>query len=82
MANDLKVSILTKEKVLYEGRADTVTAPGSLGSMGILKDHAPLMTTLDKGRIVIKSGTEDPKVFECSGKGFLEVFKNNVSILI
>ena len=48
-----KVSVLTQEKVFFEADAVHVEAPGSAGYLGVLANHAPLMTTLMPGKLVL-----------------------------
>lgn len=75
----MHVEVVTAERELYSGEADTVIAPGSEGQLGILPRHAALLTTLKVGELLIKlSGAEEP--FFVSG-GFLEVSNNNVTVL-
>ncbi len=56
-----------------------VTLPGSLGQMGILRGHAPLLSTLDIGEIILHSG-EDSEFMAVSG-GVVEVRPDKVTIL-
>ena len=75
----MHVEVVTAERELYSGEADTVIAPGSEGQLGILPRHAALLTTLKVGELLIKlSGAEEP--FFVSG-GFLEVSNNSVTVL-
>ncbi len=79
-ALSFKLKIVTPNEVFFEGEAVSVTAPAALGYMGILKNHAPLITTLDKGKLTYKDESGEPHVFEVEG-GFLEVLKNRVLVL-
>ena len=45
----IKVDIVTQEKMLYSGEVEMVTLPGANGQMGVLRGHAPLLSTLDIG---------------------------------
>src|SRR6266849_2002295 len=75
----MHVEVVTAERKLYSGEADTVIAPGSEGQLGILPRHAALLTTLKVGEMLIKlGGAEEP--FFVSG-GFLEVSNNKVTVL-
>jgi len=75
----MHVEVVTAERQLYSGEADTVIAPGSEGELGILPRHAALLTTLKVGQLLIRlGGAEDP--FFVSG-GFLEVSNNSVIVL-
>jgi F-type H+-transporting ATPase subunit epsilon len=75
----MTVNILTPDKQLYEGEATYVGLPGSDGSLGILSHHAPLVTTLRKGEITLKTDGEE-MTFEVNG-GTVEVLNNHVTIL-
>jgi F-type H+-transporting ATPase subunit epsilon len=75
----MHVEVVTAERQLYSGEADTVIAPGTEGQLGILPRHAALLTTLKVGEMLIKlGGAEEP--FFVSG-GFLEVSNNRVTVL-
>lgn len=75
----MNVEIITPDKNIFKGVATSVTVPGSSGSLGILANHAPLITSLKKG--VVKVEAEDgEKSFEVNG-GVVEVLNNNVIIL-
>ena len=71
----LKVSVISPERVLFEGEAASVVAPAFDGEIGILSDHAPMMTLLGKGSLRL-----DQKSFTIEG-GFLQVVDNNVRIV-
>ena len=75
----MTVEILTPDVVLYEGGATYVGLPGSDGSMGILNNHAALVTTLREGEVVVKNDN-DEQVFAVKG-GTVEVLNNHVTIL-
>ena len=75
----MTVNILTPDKQLYEGESTYVGLPGSDGSLGILSHHAPLVTTLRKGEITLKTDGEE-MTFEVNG-GTVEVLNNHVTIL-
>jgi F-type H+-transporting ATPase subunit epsilon len=75
----MTVNILTPDKQLYKGEATYVGLPGTDGSLGILSNHAPLVTTLRNGEITVKTGSEE-MTFEVNG-GTVEVLNNHVTIL-
>ena len=54
----LMCEIVTQDRVLYEGPADSIQAPGSIGEMGILPNHAPLLTTLAYGVLRVRNRGE------------------------
>jgi F-type H+-transporting ATPase subunit epsilon len=75
----LKVFVISPESVLYEGEARMVVAPAYDGEVGILDNHAPLMTLLGNGELRL-SGSAGDKRFTVEG-GFLQVVENNVRIV-
>ncbi|NIM93714.1 MAG: ATP synthase F1 subunit epsilon [Anaerolineales bacterium] len=71
--------IVTQDKSLYEGPADVVIAPATEGEMGVLPNHAPLLTTLDYGVLRLRYGDEE-HAFAIAG-GILEVRPDVVTVL-
>ncbi len=74
-----KVDIVTAERVVYSAEVDAVIAPGVEGQLGILPHHAPLMTILQAGELVVRKGGEED-IMAISG-GFLEVRPDHVIVL-
>ena len=54
----VRVDIVTAERVVYSEDVDIVIAPGALGQLGILPHHAPLMTSLEPGELITRTGAE------------------------
>ena len=80
MADKLDVQIVTGERVvLDEHDVDMVVAPGGAGVLGILPEHAPLVTTLASGEMRIKKGGNEQSILVFGG--FMEVADNKVLIL-
>ena len=75
----VRVDIVTAERVVYSEDVDIVIAPGAQGELGILPHHAPLMTTLQPGELLIRKGDEEYSL-AISG-GFLEVRPDRVIVL-
>ena len=75
----LRLDIVTAEEVVYSEDVDVVVAPGTEGQLGILPHHAPLMTMLQPGELLVKKGGEELSM-AISG-GFLEVRADRVIIL-
>jgi F-type H+-transporting ATPase subunit epsilon len=75
----IRCEVVTQDRALYEGEVDMVVAPGTEGEMGILPNHAPLLTTLGFGvlRVRHKDGEE---IFTIAG-GILEVRPDVVTVL-
>ena len=78
MAN-IKLEIVTAERQTYSDEVNAIIAPGVEGQLGILPHHAPLMTMLQPGEIILKKDGEEIYLF-VSG-GFLEVRPDKVIIL-
>jgi F-type H+-transporting ATPase subunit epsilon len=75
----LTVSVISPERVLFEGTVESVVAPAFDGEVGILPQHAPMMTLLGKG--VLKLGPEGRSGrFAISG-GFLQVVNDTVRVV-
>ncbi len=75
----IRCEIVTQDKSLYEGPADIVVVPGTEGEMGILPDHAPLLTTLDFGVVRVRNKGEE-EIFTIAG-GVMEVRPSVVTVL-
>jgi len=73
--------LATPEKTLFEGEVISLLAPGSIGYLEVLTDHAPLITTLKKGNIVITKSDHTKETYPIT-EGVLEVLKNKVSVLV
>lgn len=76
----LTLKVITPDEVFYEGRVQSVVAPGTLGYLGILRDHAPLVTTIGKGDLSYRDGEGQTHSLGIEG-GFLEVQNNRVLVL-
>ncbi|TET75464.1 MAG: F0F1 ATP synthase subunit epsilon [Dehalococcoidia bacterium] len=75
----LGFEIVTAERVVYSDEVDVVVAPGIEGQLAILPNHAPLMTMLQPGSLMVRKEGEEDSIF-ISG-GFLEVQGNKVIVL-
>ena len=76
----LKVSVSSPERMLFEGEATHVIAPAIDGFVGILENHAPMMTLLGRGELRLDGGGGAGRRFTVSG-GFLQVVDNHVRIV-
>ena len=74
----LRVSVISPEKVLYEGEADSLVAPAYDGEVGVLTGHAPMMTLLGRGELRLGGAT--PRRFTVEG-GFMQVADDEVRIV-
>lgn len=75
----LKLDIVTAERQTFSDEVDAIIAPGIQGQLGILPHHAPLMTMLQPGELVLRKDKEESYLF-ISG-GFLEIRPDKVIIL-
>lgn len=76
----LTLKIVSPEKTVFSGEVKSVLVPGTLGEFEILNDHAPIISTLEKGRVayVNEAGRHQ---FDIQG-GFVEVKRNEVSLCV
>jgi F-type H+-transporting ATPase subunit epsilon len=75
----LRVSVISPERTIFEGAADSVVAPAWDGELGILRGHAPLMALLGAGNLrITRGGTTEH--FYVAG-GFLQVIDDRVTVL-
>lgn len=79
MSDSLKVSVISPERVLYEGTVRGVIAPAFDGEVGILPMHAPLMTLLGRGTLRVDTA-EGERRFRVDG-GFLQVVDDAVRVV-
>lgn len=75
----LHLEIITPEKIVYTEDVDEVIAPTVKGQISILPNHVGLLTQIEPGELIVKKGGKDN--FIAITGGFLEVKKNNISIL-
>lgn len=80
MGKYLYLEIITTDRKIFSGDVISVTAPGTLGEFQVLYNHAPLVSTLDIGRIKIVGTSKNEEVYASSG-GILEVRDNKIIIL-
>ena len=76
----LTLKIVSPEKIIFSGEVDSVLVPGTLGEFEILTDHAPIISTLDAGRVVYKRKRHEKGAHIVGG--FVEVKKNDVSLCV
>lgn len=76
----LTLKIISPEKVVFQGTVDSVTVPGTLGSFQILNDHAPIISSLEKG--VVEYATPEGRMQLDIVGGFVEVKKNEVCVCV
>jgi F-type H+-transporting ATPase subunit epsilon len=82
MANILQLTVVTPEKVLFNGEVKYLYAPGGAGFFGVLVDHAPMIASLKAGPFEIRTTTGNTIKFNTIHPGFFEIVKNKASILL
>jgi F-type H+-transporting ATPase subunit epsilon len=75
----MQLDILTPEKKIFSGQAESVSLPGSAGRFQVLNNHAPIISALQKGMVKVISNSEESK-WNITG-GVVEVLKNKVTVL-
>jgi len=75
----LKVSVISPERMLFEGDVDSVVAPAYDGQVGILPGHAPMMTLLGRGTLRLGPDGSAGR-FQVEG-GFLQVVDDAVRVV-
>ncbi|MDS1030330.1 F0F1 ATP synthase subunit epsilon [Bacillota bacterium LX-D] len=80
MADKIVMEIVTPERLVLREEVDEIkSVPASQGCLGVLPNHAPLITSLEPGVLEYTTGGQNSKI-AVSG-GFMEVFANKVTIL-
>ncbi|MGB5106345.1 MAG: ATP synthase F1 subunit epsilon [Candidatus Zixiibacteriota bacterium] len=78
--SSFKLSIVSPERILFEDDVTSLVVPGGEGYLGILAQHAPLISTLKVGEIKFRD-TENREVWMATSGGFIEVSDNKATIL-
>jgi F-type H+-transporting ATPase subunit epsilon len=76
----MKLEIITPDKKIYSGDVKLVQLPGSKGAFEILNNHAPIISTLDKGKIKVEEESGQVLFFDVEG-GIVENKDNKLIIL-
>lgn len=76
----MKLEIITPESTFYSGEVDSVTLPGTMGSFQILKNHAPIISSLKKGILSFMADGHN-RAMEVED-GFVEVNNNMITVCI
>lgn len=77
--NAIKFEVVTPEKVVFSGEIEWIIVPAALGNLGVLRNHAPLVTAL---RIGMVTYLQDGKPYRMAiSGGFMEVVRNQAVVL-
>ena len=80
MADELMLEIVTPEKMVFSGKVEEVTVPGTEGEFGVLRGHEPFLSSVDVGELnFLKEGK---KTYYAVNTGYAEVTSEKVTILI
>ncbi len=75
----MQLEIITPDKTVFEGEVESATFPGSKGTFQVMKNHAAIISSLEKGKVVYVS---DRKKHEITvNGGIVEVVKNRIVLL-
>jgi F-type H+-transporting ATPase subunit epsilon len=75
----MTLEILTPDKKVFEGEVSSISLPGTMGSFEILNQHAPIISTLEDGKLIIRNAGKE-EVFMIQG-GVVENLNNHVVVL-
>jgi len=76
----MRIEIITPDKKIYDGEIKSVRVPGKEGSFQVLKDHAPIISTLDSGSVRMVDQENSEIIYNISG-GVIEVKANKIILL-
>jgi F-type H+-transporting ATPase subunit epsilon len=76
----MKIEIITPDKKVFAGEIKSVRVPGKKGSFQVLKDHAPIISTLDSGPVRMIDQEDKEIIYEITG-GVIEVKANKIILL-
>lgn len=76
----MNLEIITPAEKLYQGEVDIVSLPGTKGPFTILKNHAPIISTLEKGTVKIVDKNNKTSYIDVLG-GIVEVNRNKIIVL-
>ncbi|MFH1074693.1 MAG: ATP synthase F1 subunit epsilon [Candidatus Firestonebacteria bacterium] len=79
-AKSFTLEILTPDEMFFNGEVEFLEAPSLVGSFGVLKNHAPMLAVLKKGKVKYRCG-EEVKELNVE-EGFVEVLTDKVRILV
>lgn len=75
----MRLTIITPDQSVFEGDIASVTVPGTAGAFEVLENHAPIVSTLESGKVIVRTGKGED-IFEIIG-GVVEVIHNRVTVL-
>jgi F-type H+-transporting ATPase subunit epsilon len=76
----MRIEIITPDKKIFEGEVKSVRVPGKKGSFQVLKDHAPIVSTLENGPVIMHDMEGRETRYDING-GVIEVKSNRIILL-
>ena len=76
----MRIEIITPDKKIFDGDIKSVRVPGKKGSFQVLKDHAPIISTLESGLVIMVDHDGKETIFEING-GVIEIKANKIILL-
>ncbi len=73
--------IVTPERVFFDSEVQSLTVPGTEGYLGVLTNHAPLITTIKPGKVEFRDAENKTRIIATCG-GFFEVANNQARLLV
>lgn len=80
MSDELILEVVTPEKMVFSGKVDEVTIPGTEGEFGVLRGHEPFLTSVDIGELYYISAGK--RTYYAINTGYAEVTGSKVTVLI
>lgn len=75
----MHLEIITPDKTIFDGEVESATFPGSKGSFQVLKNHAALISSLDKGKVTYRINNNEQEIVV--NGGVVEVLNDNIILL-
>ncbi|MBD3267820.1 hypothetical protein GF373_14220 [bacterium] len=80
MAETFTLQMITHDEIVYDGKVESLYAPAALGYVGVLSHHAPYLTTLQEGKLMIRDAEKKEHAFTVKG-GVFEMSENQAVLL-
>ncbi len=77
---ELQLKIVSPEQILFDGKVYIVQLPGTEGTFGILHNHAPIISSLQKGDVIYQVQKDAEAQSVSINSGFVEVNKNTITV--
>ena len=81
MANTISLKVLTHEGLVVSDETVSVVAPGGRGYVGMLRNHAPMVTTIQPGKLTWQRADGMRRTISV-GEGLLEIARNQCTVLV